>query len=244
MKLIITESQLKRIINEEEKLKWTDEMLKKEADKYDDLSDFIKNSTKAYKVMVHRKILPKYTSHMKRKTKLWSDDDLRKESEKYTELKDFRTNSPEAYDRASKRGILPELTKNLLRSTTRIPYFFNDSELEQEAKKYEDLKDFRTKSERHYLASLSKGEEFFNRITSHLHRPYNFWTNDELEKEALKYDKVRDFIKNSPEMQSLSKFRGKDFYRKITSHMIDKRNPLTSDDTINKTIDSNRGKHE
>ena len=43
-------------------------------------------------------------------------------------------------------------------------------------------------------------------------------------------------------MQALSKYRGKDFYRKITSHMIDKKNPWINDDTINKTetIDSNK----
>jgi hypothetical protein len=173
-----------------------------------------------YQIAHKRGMIPQITSHMEREKMRWTDQELADEAAKYSVIKDFRTQSPEAYSTASRRGLLTQLTQNMER-TGKIPYFFDDKDLAQEALKYDTLKDFRTQSERHYQAALKRGLDFLNRITSHMERGTRDWTDEELAQEASKHDKLSHFRVQNPAAYQSAYARG--ILDQITGHMDKKR---------------------
>ncbi len=58
------------------------------------------------------------------------------------------------------------------------------------------------------------------------------WTDDEIRKEAKKYDRLADFNKLSKKASSAAYRRGKEFYDDVTSHMTKDYYKFWSDDDL------------
>lgn len=96
-------------------IKWTYELLKEEALKYNTRSDFSKGSTNAYRVSLNRNILDSICLHMNNKYVSWTDDMLKDEALKYNTRIDFIKGSTSAYYLSLNRGILDSICSHMIR---------------------------------------------------------------------------------------------------------------------------------
>ena len=96
----------------------------------------------------------------------------------------------------------------------------SDEELQLEALKYENRKDFEKYSFNYYQCAYRKGMEFLNRICSHMSPlRHEIWTNEDLCIEALKYTKRSEFKAKNDSAYQISRRKGKIFLDSICSHM-------------------------
>ena len=153
----------------------------------------------------------------------WSEEDLANEALKYQTPKDFSKNSKSAYSLALKKGkdFYDKITSHFDRSSYN---FWDEKSVEDEALKYNTIRDFREKSNNAYARASSMGKDFFEKITSHMFRERKkqdrkFYTDDELKQEALKFKTKKEFANNNNAAYQQSMKRGKEFYDNITSHM-------------------------
>jgi hypothetical protein len=91
-------------------LKWTEELLKKEALKYNKRSDFKKYSRGAYESAREKKILDYICLHMKIK---WTEKLLIEESLKHKSRYEFLKNGRGAYMASKRRGILDKVCSHM-----------------------------------------------------------------------------------------------------------------------------------
>ena len=92
-------------------LKWTEELLRKEALLYNKRSDFKRNSRGAYEAARENKILDYICSHMKIK---WTEELLKKEALKYKSRYEFLKNGKGAYIASKRRGILDDVCSHMI----------------------------------------------------------------------------------------------------------------------------------
>jgi hypothetical protein len=59
-----------------------------------------------------------------------------------------------------------------------------------------------------YAQSKRKGDEFFNKITSHMKNQHTYWTDEMLRDESLKYSSRNGFAKGSPSAYTTARKRG------------------------------------
>ena len=82
---------------------WSDDTISKEAKKYNNHSEFRKNSKEAYKAAIRRKILPQVTSHMDVKSRTknkWTKEELLNVMNDYESINSFRKNNSPAFQSA------------------------------------------------------------------------------------------------------------------------------------------------
>ena len=96
--------------------KWNIEKLKKEAKKYNTLSDFHKNSSGAYMSAYRRNLLNDMTifGHMvtiRNINGYWTEERCQEEALKYKSISEFRRNCSSAYNASKKLGILYNICK-------------------------------------------------------------------------------------------------------------------------------------
>lgn len=150
---------IRHIIHEQLELKsegrflWTKELAKKEADKYDNLKDFLKYSKPTYHALKRYGWFDELTSHMsKERDKKWTKDLIHDIAKKYNTKVEFLKGDNGAYQAAKKYGWLEDVTSHM------IPDFRWTKDLVRlEAEKYKNKRDFRKFSERAYNAALDKG---------------------------------------------------------------------------------------
>ncbi len=93
--------------------KWSFENIKKEALRYEKLSDFYKNSRYAYRAAIRNSLFVEVTFHMERTREKWNDENLAKEASKYKTRKDFAKNNPSACSVARKRKIFNQICTHM-----------------------------------------------------------------------------------------------------------------------------------
>jgi len=147
----------------------------------------------------------------------WSDEDLKQEALKYTTLSDFKNKSSSQYRQSLKRG--KEFFDNITSHITRKRLKRSEDELRQIALKYEYKSDFQQYDKAAYNRATTKGREFFKDITSHLKSKLNYWTEEILRNEALKYQTKVEFKKNNRKAYDAAIGKNKNFWNEITSHM-------------------------
>jgi hypothetical protein len=125
----------------EQKEKYSDEDIEREARKFTNIKDFRENSPNFYGQAKKRGLMPKFNEFLQSKITSWSDEMLTKLAKQYDTLKDFREKNGSAYKIASNRGILDNITKHIPR-----PKVWTYDEAKQEAEKYDSFSDFQKNS--------------------------------------------------------------------------------------------------
>jgi predicted GIY-YIG superfamily endonuclease len=139
--------------------RWTDDDIRQEAKKYDNVADFKKFAYSAYVSAQKYGIFDEVTKNMKRKYKVFSDDDLRRIASDYNNKTDFIRNEPEAVAAARLRGLYNELVQDMEKNPYDTSGFVppTNDEILNLAKSYTDIKTFKTENPRHYqTASKNK----------------------------------------------------------------------------------------
>ena len=95
--------------------KWTNEMLKEEALKYNTKNDFRKGSMGAHSASIRRGLLNEICSHMIIKRNIWTEELLRKEALKYNSRSEFSKKSNREYKASIKIGILDEICSHMIK---------------------------------------------------------------------------------------------------------------------------------
>jgi predicted GIY-YIG superfamily endonuclease len=192
---------IRRILLEEtlveSRVKWTDEMLRQEAQKYATKSQFIKHSSSATQIAQRRgeEFWKDITSHMEPALINWTDEMLRDEALKYSTKKEFQDGNPKSYQVAYKRGkeFWGDITSHMDKLKKDK---WTDDELRQEALRYNTLSDFEKFNPKAYGSARRRNKEFWSDITSHMNKLVK-WTEEGIKDEALKYKTRSEFSKNS-----------------------------------------------
>jgi very-short-patch-repair endonuclease len=169
----------------------TEEFVKNEISKYDNLSDFIEKSNPSYNY-IKRNSLEHLLSGLTKKYNTYTVSDLKNEISKYTYLKDFRENCRLSYEHIIKNN-LNYLIKDLKRTPHSKPKI-SISELISEIEKYEYLVDFRNNSFKYY--SFVKKHNLSDLIID-LKRNKPLYTISEIKNEIDKYEYLKDFREQS-----------------------------------------------
>lgn len=216
-----------------ENLKWTDDLIRQEAQKYQSRNEFRLGSKGAYERAKLRgpSFFDDVTSHMEKKYKDWDEDSMRQEAQKYNSRVDFQKNSS-AYQAALRRGsnFIDDITSHMTEKKIK----WTEDKLKQEALKYNSISDFINGSHSAYVTAFNKGKDFLKDITSHMIKKKREWSDEEIYNEAKKYQHIKDFELGSPKAFGAAKNRGPfiidketgrkkntlEFYKKVTAHMI------------------------
>jgi predicted GIY-YIG superfamily endonuclease len=128
--------------------------------------------------------------------------------------------------------MMRELIRNILREeicvTEQRNIKWTEDAIRDVAATYKTKSEFRNKSPRAWEVAKSKGDDFYNSITSHMERPTKY-SKDYLRTQAKKYKTKAEFKLNDNPAHLAARSLGKDFFDDITSHMIDGRDTSLRD---------------
>jgi hypothetical protein len=200
---------------------WTKDRIKQEALKYNSRNEFNRNSPSAYQLARKDKILDEVCRHMTLLVRRpYTLKDLKEIALKYNSRGEFQELNGPAYGSALNKGVLEEICSHMMSSATK-PYTVE--EIHEEAKKFETRKAFQLGSPA-YKAAWRRG--ILDEVCSHMPKHVDQsgensgsfkWKNEEIQKEALKYDKRIDFKFGSPQAYDVAQQRK--MLDKICSHM-------------------------
>jgi hypothetical protein len=220
--------------------KWTFELLKLEAAKYQTRAAFSRESCGAYLSARKQKILDEICSHMPIRVdqsgengsnSKWSFERLREEATKYTLKQQFQEADSAAYLAATRHARYNEIVAHMPKrkdvTGSNNPRFkWTLSGLKLEALKYKTRGEFQKNSPSAYITSRKFSPETFDQICSHMscrvdvsnEKNANFrWTLGKIQSEASKYKTRGEFQKNSPSIYQTACRR--EILDEVCSHM-------------------------
>lgn len=192
-------------------IKWTIDILKNEALKYNTRADFLKGNPKAYGAATRYKIIDNITQHMgKKKNEKISSEYIIDVAKKYNILKDFVKDHPNLYQLILKRNLIDQATSHMERQYNKL----SDDELRNIAKKYKTKSDFIKNNNLAYVQAFRRG--ILDDITSHYNKTRESWTLDKIKDIASKFIKLSEF-KKTPAYQAAHRMG---VLPDVTQHMI------------------------
>jgi hypothetical protein len=144
---------------------WTFEKIRIEALRYRSKEDFRENNYCAYQAALYRRILDSVCSHMTDDTVNWTADLIQLRANKHAKREIFRKTDNNAYQAAQKMGILNIVCAHMDPSLTES---YSDDEITIEASKCNTRREFRNRNESMLKAARKKGNEFYNKICTHM----------------------------------------------------------------------------
>jgi predicted GIY-YIG superfamily endonuclease len=149
-------------------MKWTDELLREEALKYDKRIDFQKGNASAYNTSIKRGILNEICSHMIPQHITWSDEMIKEKALEYKKRSDFSNACVSAYLIARKRVILDDVCSHMdIHSIT-----WSNEMIKEEALKYTTRRDFQKGSTSYDIA---RRRGILDDVCSHMVRIGNLY---------------------------------------------------------------------
>lgn len=142
-------------------IKWTNEVIKKEALKYNTRSDFEKHNKTAYNAAHSRGIFDDVCSHMTIKLIKWTEEMLKEEALKYNNRSDFQSGNSGAYKSAIRKGILNDVCSHMIYKLIN----WDEKMIRKEALKYNTRNDFKNGSNA-YRSAQRKG--ILDDVCSHM----------------------------------------------------------------------------
>ncbi len=191
--------------------KWTNEMLRKEALKYNSRVEFRKNNESAYLSAWNRDLLDEICGHMQFLHKNRTDEEIRQEALKCKTRVEFARKYNGSYYVATRRGILDEVCSHMP-----TPHYWTREELIEEALKYNTRGKFRKNSPGPYGKACKLG--ILDEICGHmLKSKVAPISNEELQRRSLLYSSRAEFIEQDASGYGIAKDKG--ILDEICSHM-------------------------
>lgn len=203
------------------KCKWTIEVLRCEALRYSDFTDFRKNGRRAFMAAKRLGVLEEIGSHLKRSRFCRTDEELATEALKYNTRREFQDKGHGPYEVARGRGILDKICAHMtptetLRSKPRPELrIWTTKTLKVEALKYNSRSDFKRLGKGAYVAARKIG--VVDEICSHMLVKKRNWTNEEIALAALPFNCRKDFSNGNLKAYDLAHRRG--ILDQVCSHM-------------------------
>jgi predicted GIY-YIG superfamily endonuclease len=153
---------------QEQRIKWTDDMLRGVASKYKTKKDFYTNDPNAYKVARDRGMLPELTKDMVdikkgyRGSNKYNKEDIKKIALNYSNKKDFAKNEPNVVHIARYFNWYDEITQHMSNLRNEWP----KEKVWEIALRYDILKDFIKNENGAYSAAHRNG--WLDEITKHM----------------------------------------------------------------------------
>jgi hypothetical protein len=194
---------------------WNDDLIIKEAKKYQYLTDFRKTAIGAFNAAKKRgdEFYNMVTKHLiinkpYKKLKIkWTRETIAEEAKKYKYRVDFQKKSGGAFNEAYRIGkeFFRQITQHMVSKRKELK--FSDNEIIEVAKKYDNLKDFREKHPtlyNHYkLRKLDKIYKF--KIVNKKSKKYS---EEYIIKMGEKYDYASDFMKYDKNLYCVAQSQG------------------------------------
>lgn len=197
-------------------MKWTDDIIINEAQKFDNVSEWMKNSPLSCGAARRRgkDFYEKCTSHMTYQIrKPWSDDEIIEDAKKYEQVSHWKSKSS-SYGAAQLRGT--DFVKKCTKHMSGIKRW-TDEDIIEDAKKYETKIKWIKNSASAYKTAIDRN--LLNKCTAHMVSGRIKWPKDEILKEAKKYNFKSDWAKNGSGSYDAARKFGEDFFNKCVEHM-------------------------
>ena len=222
--------------------RYTDEELDRELRKYKNKSQLRSKNNSAFQQAKNRGLLDAYFYGNANEV---SNEQLRQEAQMYSSRKEFKKNDDAHFQLAKKRHILDELCAHMpfngyKDERTMLAYMNNKTEAQKSGQYwtaetillrvkeggFESISDFINRESGAYDAA--RNLKILDKIKELLPLKIKYWSNDELHKEALKYDRRTDFRERASRAYNVAFKRG--ILDLICSHMHGKRSWKNVDD--------------
>jgi len=160
----------------------------------------------------------------------WTIERLREEALQYGTIGEFAEKSPTAYSAAHKKNIIRIICSHMISMRSE----WSNELLHQEALKYDTRGKFAKNSKKAYQVAHKKGKVFLDYICSHMKDVYTYWSDEDLLKEALKYNSMGEFNRHNPSAYCLVRVRG--LHGMARKHMKMSKNSSVAEIIIFETI--------
>ena len=159
MKQIIL-AEIKKIITE--RVKWTKELVQKEAEKYGNRGEFQKKSSNAYEAARRNGWIDDVTTHMViKRNNNWTYDDIFRIAQNYDRFIDFRNNENGAFLFDKRNGFIDDIISHMKRNTR-----WDKKKIHDIALKYKHRSEFEKNDQNAYNAALRMG--IMDDVTQHM----------------------------------------------------------------------------
>lgn len=147
--------------------------------KYDNISDYRKNSPTSYDYARKRGLLSKVTEHMKKRVTIkeyWTLEKITELAFKYDDFSIFKKENAQCYRIAQANGWIQQITSHMKRKTKPVGFWNSKQNCMEESLKYNHMSDFKKNSPGAYAGAVNNG--FLREITSHFTKPIKdiYWT--------------------------------------------------------------------
>jgi len=179
---------------------WTYENCKVEALKYHNRVDFRIKSSGAYYSSRKNGWLEEICSHIinkKKTSNYWTYDKCKEEALKYKTTNEFKLNSVGAYGSSKRNGWMVKICLHMIQKKN-SSYWENIENCKNEASKYKNRGEFKSKSNLSFKISRKNGWlNIVSPLTNVNAAPNNYWIYERCKKEALKYSTRSEFKRKS-----------------------------------------------
>ncbi|MBQ0141600.1 MAG: hypothetical protein KBT06_02155 [Prevotellaceae bacterium] len=188
--------------------KWNKETCLIEAQKYQYVGDFEKQSASACAAARRNGWIKEYTWLNKRWEPLWNKDTCFQEAKKYSSRREFQTSAPGAYNKAIRNGWIDEYTWMPSRQQKPSGFWQNYDNCFQEAKKYSSRREFQRACPSAYTQAWKNGWIDEYTWLQEKSKPSGYWTRETCFEEAKKYRSRSEFSKNAVAAYHLARKNG------------------------------------
>ena len=152
----------------------------------------------------------------------WTKEKCIEEALKYTTRNDFKKYSATSYGVSCKNKWLNDICQHMIKSPFTQSGYWTKEKCQKEALKYTTRNDFRKNNPNAYSPCCD--HKWLDDVCSHMNgRKINgYWTKENCQKEALKYNKKSSYKKSEPTSYRISRENG--WLNEICLHMIKKKN--------------------
>lgn len=197
---------------------WTYEKCKSHALQCSTRSEFITKYPGAYASAIKNKWFDDICQHMDIKFEIKNNPEtIRLEALKYKTRQEFRNGSNSAYEYARKHHLLDAICTHMTRPLPKVKW--TEEAIFKEAKKYSSKEDFRKACSAAYTIAHKKG--IIDKACSHMpssRKTRDYWTFEQCQKSASKYQSRNDFKKNDGSAYSTAVRNG--WIEQICSNMV------------------------
>jgi hypothetical protein len=177
--------------------KWTKEICQEEALKYNNRSDFYKNSNGAYGAAHKQGWLEDICGHMEylQKPKGYYTKELcREEALKYQTKSEFRNKAGSAANKAYEEGWYDEICSHMIEIKKPNGYWNDKERCQEEANKYQTRCEFQIKAAGAYDSVKDNGwlDDICGNMKSP-QKPNGYWTKEICQEKSVKYHNKKTF---------------------------------------------------